>query len=106
MKVKLLRNPADSLGCRIAEGEMADIDDPIGTRLVSLGIAIEIEQPKPEPKSVPVVRAIPEPPAIAEATAPQIAPVEAAVEDVKQYKQKQGKPKPVVQVQHRKHKES
>ena len=102
MKVKLLRNPAAELGCRIQEGESGEIDDPIGHRLISLGIAIEIEQPKP----VPVVRAIPEPPAIAEAAAPQIAPVETAVEAVKQYKQQQDRRKPVVQVSNRKHKES
>jgi hypothetical protein len=97
LKVQLLRNPAAELGCRIQEGESGEIDDPIGHRLISLGIAIEIEQPKP----VPVVRAIPDEPAIAEAQAPEIAPVETSVQQVKQDRRK-----PVVQVPNRKHKES
>ena len=74
MRIKLLRNPADSLGCRIAEGESGEIDDAIGRQLVSLGIAIEIEQPKP----APVVRAVPDEPAIAESKAPEIAPAKPA----------------------------
>jgi hypothetical protein len=92
VKVLLLRNPAAELGCRIREGESGEVDEPIGRRLISLGIAIEIEQPKP----VPVVRAIPEEPAIAKAKAPEIAP------DAMPQQRK----RPVVQVPKRKHKES
>jgi hypothetical protein len=93
----VLRNPAEAFGCRIAEGESGEVDDALGLRLVSLGIAIEIEQPKP----APVVRAIPDEPAIAQAQAPEIAPVETSVQRVKQDRRK-----PVVQVPNRKHKES
>ena len=75
MRIKLLRSPAAALGCRIAEGESGEIDDAIGRQLVSLGIAIEIEQPKP----APVVRAVPDEPAIAESKAPEIAPAKTEV---------------------------
>jgi hypothetical protein len=93
VKIEVLRNPAEAFGCRIAEGESGEVDDALGLRLVSLGIAIEIEQPKP----VPVVRAIPDEPAIAQAQAPEIAPVETSVQRVKQDRRK-----PVVQVPNRK----
>ena len=70
MRVQLLRNPAAELGCRIQEGEIGEVDAPIGRRLVSLGIAVELEEPKP----APVLRAIPDEPAIAEAKPVDIAP--------------------------------
>ena len=95
MRIKLLRSPAAALGCRIAEGESGEIDDAIGRQLVSLGIAIEIEQPKP----APVVRAVPGEPAIASAKAPEIAPAKASAA-VK--RDSPGKRKPVIQVPNRK----
>ena len=52
------------------EGDEFEVSDALGQRFVSLGIAIEIEQPKP----APVVRAVPDEPAIAESKAAEIAP--------------------------------
>jgi hypothetical protein len=71
VKVFLKRNPADALGCRIAEGETGDVDANLGRQLVALGIA-DCLDPPPEP--APVVRAVPEAPAIAEARPVDIAP--------------------------------
>jgi len=73
----MLRNPAASVGCRVAEGETGEVPDNLGRQLVSQGLAICLNlppQPKPEvkPEPVPLVRAIPEPPAIAEAMEPEI----------------------------------
>lgn len=81
------------MGCRIAEGESGEIDDAIGRQLVSLGIAIELDEPKP----VPVVRAVPDEPAIAQAKAPDIAPARTAI---------QQHSKKTASIQNRKHKES
>jgi hypothetical protein len=71
VKVFIRRNPAAALGCRIAEGETGIVDADIGRKLVALGIA-DCLDPPPEP--APVVRAVPDPPAIAEAKPVDIAP--------------------------------
>ena len=67
----MLRNPAASIGCRVAEGETGEVPDSLGQQLVSQGLAICLDQPT-EP--APVVRAVPESPAIAEAMESQIKP--------------------------------
>jgi len=85
VKVKMLRNPAASVGCRVVEGETGEVPDNLGRLLVSQGLAECLDPP---PESAPVVRAIPNPPAIAEAKAPEIKPVET--------RKHQPKPKPAV----------
>jgi len=69
VKVRMLRNPAASIGCRVAEGETGEVPDNLGRQLVSQGLAVCIDPPP-----APVVRAIPNPPAIAEAAEPEIKP--------------------------------
>jgi hypothetical protein len=104
VKVRMLRNPAASYGCRVAEGETGEVPDNLGRQLVSQGLAecldpppaAEPEPPPPEP--APVVRAIPEPPAIAEAKATEIKPERKTYQPVKR--------PPVVQVPNRKPKET
>lgn len=39
MKIKMLRNPANQLGCELTEGETGDVEKELGDRLVALGIA-------------------------------------------------------------------
>ena len=76
MKVRMLRNPAASVGCRVAEGETGEVPDNLGRQLVSQGLAECLDSPpEPKPEPVQVVRAIPEPPTIAEAMEPEIKPV-------------------------------
>ena len=87
----MLRNPADSLGCRIAEGETGEVDDALGCHLVSLGIAIE------QPNPAPVVRAIPDEPAIAESKEAEIAPAKDEQKAESRAGQKQRK-KPILNV--------
>jgi len=83
VKVRMLRNPAASVGCRVAEGETGEVPDNLGRQLVSQGLAVCLDpplkpkpelKPEPKPEPVPVVRAIPEPPAIAEAKGTEIKP--------------------------------
>lgn len=76
MKIRPRTN-IGSLDCEITpllmEGETRDVPDHIGKHLVERHLADNLDPPT-EP--APVVRAIPNPPAIAEAKAPEIKPVE------------------------------
>ena len=66
MKVRMIRNPAASVGCPLVEGQTGTIPDNLGRRLVSQGLAVCLD-PAPEP-----IRAIPEKTAIAEVAKPEI----------------------------------
>jgi hypothetical protein len=51
MKITMLRNPARSLGCKLAEGQTGDVDAETGKRMIDLGIAEPVVDSKPEPKA-------------------------------------------------------
>lgn len=68
MKVLMLRNAARNLGCELSEGETGTVDPHLGARLVSIGIAVEVESQK-QPKKV---KGVPVAPSIAETTKPAI----------------------------------
>ena len=89
MKVKILRNPAASVGCPLVEGQTGDVPSNLGRQLVANGLAVCLD-PKPEP-----IKAIPDKPAIAEAAKPEIAATP------KQYQPKKKK-KPVINVTQKK----
>jgi hypothetical protein len=67
MKVLMLRNPSDSLGCNLREGETGQVSQALGERLVQLGIAVVVDEPeKPQRQSRPrQVRGVQDKPAIA-----------------------------------------
>ena len=69
MKVLMLRNPATHLGCSLVEGETGTVSETVGRALLAGGIAVRIDEPLP-----PVIQTVPPPPAIAEATPPEIMP--------------------------------
>ena len=71
MKVKMLRNAASSIGCRIPEGETGEVDSVTGKKLVAFGLAICLDEP---PKPMPVIQAVPDPPVIADPKPPTIQP--------------------------------
>ena len=85
MKVFIKRNPSALLGCPLCEGETGEVDGDIGKILVSRGLADCLDEPKPKAATVEkatedleayrekAIRAIPESPAIAEATPPVVA---------------------------------
>lgn len=74
MKVKMLRNAASSLGCRIPEGQTGDVDDVTGKKLVAFGLAVCLDPPLHPPKAAPVILAVPDAPAISEAKPAAIQP--------------------------------
>ena len=59
MLIKLLRNPAARLGCKLYEGETGSVSESLGQQLVSLGLAEEATQ------AAAVVRGVDPVPAIA-----------------------------------------
>jgi hypothetical protein len=72
MKVKMLRNPSLSFGCKLVEGEISMVDNAVGKALLDANIAVEIESPKPKPVNQPEIKAVPKSPAIAEVDLPKI----------------------------------
>lgn len=85
--IHMLRNAAKSHGCPLGEGDTGAVDPSLAQQMVALGIAVEVEQPKP-------IRGVPEAPKImAEEAAPL--PVETAVitPPVAPIKDRQAKPK-------------
>jgi hypothetical protein len=72
MKVRLLRNPAACIGCRLRENESGDVDDVIGKTLLSLGLAVRLDEPAPVAAAQEAIQAVPEPPTIAEPAEPAI----------------------------------
>jgi len=77
MKVQMLRNPGAAWGCNLAEGETGTVDTLTGKRLVAAGVAVEIVEPKQEPKPEEI-KAVPATPAIAE---PKPASIKAPVKE-------------------------
>ncbi len=61
MKVSMLRNPADSFGCKLTEGEAGEVPDAIGSKLIASGVAVRIDEPEG-------IKAVPESPSIAKAS--------------------------------------
>lgn len=44
MKIMLLRNAAKEYGCELREGEIGEVAQSLATKLVSLGIAVDLDQ--------------------------------------------------------------
>lgn len=55
MKIKMLRNPARSLGCELCEGETGDVSDDQAKDLIASGVA-EIVASKEKKTKAPVTR--------------------------------------------------
>jgi hypothetical protein len=66
MLIKLLRNPAARLGCKLHEGETGNVSESLGKQLLALGLAEEMTV------SIEHVRGIDPAPAIAAPVPPQI----------------------------------
>ncbi len=70
MIVRMLRNPAAAIGCGLLEGQISEVTEAMGRKLIALGIAVRLDTAK----DPPTILAVPEPPAIAESESPAIQP--------------------------------
>jgi len=59
----MLRNPSDSFGCELKEGETGDVRKDLAERLIAQGIAVAVQEE---------VKAVAEKPSIADAKAPSV----------------------------------
>jgi len=60
MIVKMLRNPAKSLGCSLMEGSTGEVDKELGEMLVRCKLAVDVTPPE----QLKTIEAVPEEPAI------------------------------------------
>lgn len=44
--IRMLRNPAKSIGCPLLEGETGPVEPSLAERLMALNLAVNVEQPK------------------------------------------------------------
>jgi hypothetical protein len=73
MRVYMLRNPANHLGCKLSEGETGVVNRDLGERLVRLGIAEISEESKPTQGKESTVKGVPNKPAMSKAKPAEIA---------------------------------
>ena len=72
MKIQIIRNPRAGLQCPLTEGESGDVDDVLASHLVTIGLAVCVDEPKPAAKAVKTepIRAVPAAPQISKAATP------------------------------------
>jgi hypothetical protein len=74
MRILMLRNPAESLGCKLTEGGTGEVSTELGEQLVRLGIAVALEEnQKPTKAKEPTVKGVPPKASIAESKPSEIA---------------------------------
>ena len=74
MRILMLRNPAESLGCKLTEGGTGEVSTELGEKLVRLGIAVVLEEKqKPAKAKESTVKGVPLKGSIADSKPAEIA---------------------------------